>query len=359
MTHVSIKDVRVKFANVSVFDGLNLEIEDGEFLVLLGPSGCGKSTLLNAVAGLLDVADGSVSIGGRDVTWAAPKDRNIAMVFQNYALYPRMTVRENMGFGLKIAKFAKDEITKRVENAAGILQIDHLLDRKPDQLSGGQRQRVAIGRAIVRDAGLFLFDEPLSNLDAQLRSELRLEIKRLHKRLSSTIMYVTHDQVEAMTLADRVVVLKDQIVQQIGTPAEIYSRPANFFVASFVGSPRMNFLEGKIEVTSTGAKVVFEHGSLDVSDYDFKSVPVAGTEVTVGVRPEDIVLSDVETTLTHFSVDLIEAMGPDSLVWCTDGKSTIAARIANGDSPAPGGQANICFSSSAISIFATESGNRL
>ncbi|WP_336749645.1 sn-glycerol-3-phosphate ABC transporter ATP-binding protein UgpC [Pantoea vagans] len=359
MTHVSIKDVRVKFANVTVFDGLNLEIDNGEFLVLLGPSGCGKSTLLNAVAGLLDIADGSVIIGGKDVTWAQPKDRNIAMVFQSYALYPRMTVRENMGFGLKIAKFNKQEITKRVDGAAEILQIAHLLNRRPDQLSGGQRQRVAIGRAIVRDAGLFLFDEPLSNLDAQLRSELRLEIKRLHKRLSSTIMYVTHDQVEAMTLADRVVVLKDQHIQQIGTPAEIYNKPSNYFVASFVGSPRMNFLDGEIVVSDGGIRVDFKNGTMDISGYAFDQTPQSGFKIRLGVRAEDMTLGGDSSLLSGYKIDLIEAMGPDSLAWCTDGSNTLSIKIANGGNFTAGSPVNINFSSSAISIFALDDGQRI
>src|SRR6476620_2768558 len=247
MSAVSVRDVSVAFSAVRVFDGLSLDIEQGEFIVLLGPSGCGKSTLLNAVAGLLDVAEGQILIGDRNVTWEEPKDRGIAMVFQSYALYPRMNVRENMSFGLKIAKTPKPEIKQRVDRAAELLQITPLLDRRPDQLSGGQRQRVAIGRALVRDARVFLFDEPLSNLDAHLRHELRVEIKRLHQRLGSTTMiYVTHDQIEALTLADRIAVMKDQRIQQLGAPSEIYHRPANRFVAGFVGSPRMNFLDGTL-----------------------------------------------------------------------------------------------------------------
>src|ERR671912_2180098 len=248
MSTVSVRDVTVAFEAVQVFDGLSLDIQEGEFVVLLGPSGCGKSTLLNAIAGLLDVASGQIWIGGRNVTWEEPKDRGIAMVFQSYALYPRMSVRENMSFGLRMAKAPKPQIESRVKQAADLLQITHLLDRRPDQLSGGQRQRVAIGRAPVRDAAVFLFDEPLSNLDAQLRNELRVEIKRLHQRLGSTTMiYVTHDQIEALTLADRIAVMKDQTIQQLGSPAEIYHRPANLFVAGFVGSPQMNFIEGKLE----------------------------------------------------------------------------------------------------------------
>jgi multiple sugar transport system ATP-binding protein len=219
MAAVSVRDVSVAFEAVRVFDGLSLDIEQGEFIVLLGPSGCGKSTLLNAVAGLLDVAEGQIWIDGKNVTWEEPKDRGIAMVFQSYALYPRMSVRENMSFGLKMAKTPKPEIEKRVNKAAELLQITHLLDRRPDQLSGGQRQRVAIGRALVRDVDVFLFDEPLSNLDAKLRSELRVEIKRLHQNLENTMVYVTHDQIEALTLADRIAVMRGGIIQQLAAGA--------------------------------------------------------------------------------------------------------------------------------------------
>src|SRR3954447_24421572 len=240
MGAVSVREVTITFGAVRVFDRLALEVEEFEFLVLLGPSGCGKSTLLNAIAGLLEVETGQIWIGERNVTWEEPKDRGIAMVFQSYALYPRMSVRENLSFGLRMARHPRAEIEQRVAQAAAMLQIEHLLDRRPDQLSGGQRQRVAIGGALVRDAAVFLFDEPLSNLDAQLRNELRVEIKRLHARLGNTTMiYVTHDQIEAMTLADRIVVMKEQKIQQIGSPADIYHRPANRFVAGFLGPPRM------------------------------------------------------------------------------------------------------------------------
>src|SRR3954454_19278984 len=264
MSAVSVREVSVAFESVRVFDGLSLDIEQGEFIVLLGPSGCGKSTLLNAIAGLLDVASGQIWIDDKNVTWEEPKDRGIAMVFQSYALYPRMNVRENMSFGLKMAKTPKPEIEKRVAKAAELLQITPLLDRRPDQLSGGQRQRVAIGRALVRDAAVFLFDEPLSNLDAKLRNELRVEIKRLHARLDKTTMiYVTHDQIEAMTLADRIAVMKEQKIQQIGSPDEIYHRPANLFVAGFVGSPQMNFIKGQLE--NNGEGLSFRGGDRRVS----------------------------------------------------------------------------------------------
>src|SRR3954470_12148886 len=275
MSTVSVRDVTVAFEAVQVFDGLSLDISEGEFIVLLGPSGCGKSTLLNAIAGLLDVAEGQIWINGKNVTWEEPKDRGIAMVFQSYALYPRMNVRENMSFGLKMAKTPKPEIEKKVKQAAELLQITHLLDRRPDQLSGGQRQRVAIGRALVRDAAVFLFDEPLSNLDAQLRNELRVEIKRLHHRLGkATMIYVTHDQIEALTLADRIAVVKDQAIQQLGSPSDIYHRPANRFVAGFVGSPQMNFVDGRLELADGGVPA-FAAGErrLPLAGYEFADRP--------------------------------------------------------------------------------------
>ena len=246
MSAISVNGLTVSFGNLTVLGNLEIKVDQGEFLVLLGPSGCGKSTLLNAIAGLIEPAGGTIEIGGRDVTDFEPKDRGIAMVFQSYALYPKMTVRGNLAFGLKVARLARDEIERRVQKAAEFLQISDLLDRRPVQLSGGQRQRVAIGRALVRNADVFLFDEPLSNLDAKLRAELRVEIKRLHRDLGSTMIYVTHDQIEALTLADRIAVMKDGIIQQLGTPHEIYDSPANFFVASFIGSPSMNFIEGRI-----------------------------------------------------------------------------------------------------------------
>ena len=232
---------------------MNLDVEDGEFLVLLGPSGCGKSTLLNCIAGLLDVSDGQIFIKGKNVTWEEPKDRGIGMVFQSYALYPQMTVKGNLSFGLKNAGLPRDEIERRIARTAEILQIEPLLERKPSQLSGGQRQRVAIGRALVRDVDVFLFDEPLSNLDAKLRGELRVEIKRLHQKLANTMIYVTHDQIEAMTLADRIAVMKGGLIQQLDRPQEIYRRPINRFVAGFIGSPGMNFLDGEVAIRDGAA----------------------------------------------------------------------------------------------------------
>src|SRR3954451_15515734 len=247
MASVTVKDIRKSYGDMEVIHGLNLEIADGAFIVLLGPSGCGKSTLLRMIAGLEPITSGEIEIGGQTVNDLHPKDRNIAMVFQNYALYAHMTVFDNMAFSMQLKKVAKDEIRKKVEWAASVLNLTPYLARYPRQLSGGQRQRVAMGRAIVRDPAVFLFDEPLSNLDAKLRVQMRTEIKELHQRLKSTTVYVTHDQIEAMTLADKIVVLRDGFIEQVGRPLEVYDRPANLFVAEFIGSPTMNILHGEIE----------------------------------------------------------------------------------------------------------------
>ena len=244
---VEIKNLDLEFGDVKVLKDLNLEIGKGEFLVLLGSSGCGKSTLLNCVAGLLDVSAGQIHINDKNVTWSEPSERGIGMVFQSYALYPQMTVEGNLSFGLKNAKLPKAEITERISRAAEVLQIEPLLKRKPAALSGGQRQRVAIGRALVRDVDVFLFDEPLSNLDAKLRADLRVEIKRLHQKLQNTMIYVTHDQIEAMTLADRIAIMRAGQIMQLGSPDDIYGRPVNKYVADFIGSPSMNFLDGRIQ----------------------------------------------------------------------------------------------------------------
>ena len=359
MAAVSVRDVSVAFEAVRVFDGLSLDIEQGEFVVLLGPSGCGKSTLLNAIAGLLDVASGQIFIGGRNVTWEEPKDRGIAMVFQSYALYPRMNVRENMSFGLKMAKTSRPEIEKRVHQAAGLLQITHLLDRRPDQLSGGQRQRVAIGRALVRDAAVFLFDEPLSNLDAKLRNELRVEIKRLHARLGkATMIYVTHDQIEAMTLADRIVVMKEQKIQQIGSPAEIYGRPSNLFVAEFIGSPQMNFIKGKLEANGAGLEFVSGKRRLPLSGYEFTDRPSSGQEIVLGVRPEHLETGE-GGTWPGFQIDIVEPMGADTVIWCSDEKDTIQVRTSGNRKITPGERLALGIDPTQVSLFAAESGDRL
>ncbi len=289
---VSIRGAEIAYGTVKILEKFDLEVTQSEFIVLLGPSGCGKSTLLNAIAGLVDLRDGQIWIGGNNVTWEEPKDRGIAMVFQSYALYPRMTVRGNMSFGLKVAGMRPAEIARRVENAAGMLKITELLDRRPAELSGGQRQRVAIGRAVVRDAGVYLFDEPLSNLDAQLRAELRVEIKRLHRRLAATMIYVTHDQIEALTLADRIAVMKDRVIQQLGTPNDIYRRPANRFVASFVGSPAMNFLPGAMATRDGTPHFAGAGISIALDGYTFDARPQEGAAIELGIRPEHVEAGD-------------------------------------------------------------------
>ncbi|SCB07820.1 ABC transporter ATP-binding protein [Rhizobium multihospitium] len=285
MSGLTIKNVRKSYGAVNIIHGVDVEISDGEFVILVGPSGCGKSTLLRMIAGLEDITGGEISIGGRVVNDLPPKDRDIAMVFQNYALYPQMTVAQNMGFALQLAGAKRAEIDEKVGEAAKILGLQPLLDRKPAQLSGGQRQRVAMGRAIVRDPKVFLFDEPLSNLDAKLRVKMRAEIKALHQRLKTTIVYVTHDQIEAMTMADKIVVLQGGKVEQVGSPLELYDRPKNIFVAGFLGSPAMNFLEGKITGGASSALVLPTGTHIELSNAPVQS---DGREVVLGVRPEDI-----------------------------------------------------------------------
>jgi multiple sugar transport system ATP-binding protein len=314
---VSVRDLSLSFGNVSVLEHLNLDVADGEFLVLLGPSGCGKSTLLNCIAGLIDVTEGQIFINGWNVTWEEPKDRHIGMVFQSYALYPQMSVRRNLSFGLRSARVPTDEINKRIARTAEILQIEALLDRKPSQLSGGQRQRVAIGRALVRDVDVFLFDEPLSNLDAKLRSELRVEIKRLHQKLANTMVYVTHDQIEAMTLADRIAVMKSGLIQQLGAPHEIYSRPVNRFVAGFIGSPQMNFLSGEL---ASGPPPVLRVGDLRIplDRYVFDTRGAADGRCVFGIRPESVAIGAAGSALAfscEVEIEIVEPMGANTLVW--------------------------------------------
>jgi len=290
MASVAVRDVKKAFGATQVLHGVSIDIEDGAFVILVGPSGCGKSTLLRMIAGLEQVGGGDIVIGDRVVNDVAPKDRDIAMVFQNYALYPHMTVGDNMGFSLKLRGTPKASIKEQVGRAAAILGLTNLLDRYPRQLSGGQRQRVAMGRAIVRDPQVFLFDEPLSNLDAKLRVAMRTEIKELHQRLGTTTVYVTHDQIEAMTMADKIVVMHDGRVEQMGAPLELYDRPDNLFVAGFIGSPAMNFLQGRIEGGDGMATFVTENGKrMPVPQAPVASV---GRPVTLGIRPEHLVLSD-------------------------------------------------------------------
>ncbi|HMP97670.1 MAG TPA: sn-glycerol-3-phosphate ABC transporter ATP-binding protein UgpC [Kiritimatiellia bacterium] len=311
----------------------NLVIEDQEFVVLVGPSGCGKSTTLRMIAGLEEISQGTISIDGKVVNDVPPKDRDIAMVFQNYALYPHMTVYKNMAFGLKLRRFPKDEIERRVREAAEILSIQELLGRKPKELSGGQRQRVAVGRAIVRKPKAFLFDEPLSNLDAKMRVQMRMEISKLHTRLSSTMIYVTHDQVEAMTMGDRIVVMKDGLIQQVAAPLELYDRPANQFVAGFIGSPPMNFFQGKLEVRSGGLWFVSDTFAVRVDDAAGTRLSGRiGKPVTFGIRPEDIadalfVTQPNPEHVVKARVEVVEPMGAEIFLYLNAGRGSFIARV--------------------------------
>lgn len=317
MAYVSLKNLGVQLGEQKIIDQLDLDVEEGEFLVLLGPSGCGKSTLLHSIAGLIDIAAGSIEIAGKDVSYAEPSDRQIGMVFQSYALYPTMTVEKNMSFGLRINGVAKQEIQARITKVAEMLQLQTLLQRKPAQLSGGQRQRVAIGRALVREARVFLFDEPLSNLDAKLRTELRRELKLLHQNLGSTMLYVTHDQVEAMTLASRIVVMRAGKIQQLGTPSEVYERPANLFVAGFLGAPAMNFIAGKLnQHKQFGHEMI----KLDLSAYASQAISSV-QDVILGIRPEYM---QVQTDGAYSGeLSLLEPMGNHQLLWLTMGKQQL------------------------------------
>ena len=347
---VQIKDLDLAFGAVKVLNSLDLDIHQGEFLVLLGSSGCGKSTLLNCIAGLLEPTDGQIWIKGKNVTWLEPSERGIGMVFQSYALYPQMTVRGNLSFGLKNARMPAAEIDKRVARAAEILQIQPLLERKPAALSGGQRQRVAIGRALVRDVDVFLFDEPLSNLDAKLRADLRVEIKRLHNQLQNTMIYVTHDQVEAMTLADRIAIMKSGNIMQLGTPDEIYNRPQNKYVADFIGSPSMNFIEGDL------AGGVFRAGDMVVpmNGYQFGAPQVADRPAIIGIRPEHIATGAlVAEAPVRFdvTVDLVEPMGSDTLVWGQVGPHALRIRMDGQARVHPGDRMTVGIRPDRASLF--------
>lgn len=332
MSQVAVQHLdKVYQGQTHVLKDLSLDVESGEFLVLLGPSGCGKSTLLNCVAGLLDIEGGRVMIGGRDATNKDPSERGIAMVFQSYALYPTKTVYGNMAFCLRMKHKSKAFIDQKVRETAELLQISDLLNRKPATLSGGQRQRAAIGRALVRDADVCLFDEPLSNLDAKLRMEMRIELKKLHKRLKSTFIYVTHDQVEAMTLATRIAVMDGGRFSQISTPDELYDRPANTFVARFIGSPAMNFVSGKV-FHGPSIKVISGDGlEFDVSSYNFASRPQEGAEVLLGVRPELFHRPASGASSYTTTLNIVEPLGANVLCYCQLGKTDIVASLNPSD----------------------------
>lgn len=359
--NVSIRKVKVSYGAFDVIRELDLEIAPGEFVVLLGPSGCGKSTLLNSVAGLRDVSSGQIWIGDTNVTWHEPKDRDIGMVFQSYALYPQMTVRGNLSFGLRMTGVDKQEIGKRVAEAAEILKLTPLLERKPKQLSGGQRQRVAIGRALVRQASVFLFDEPLSNLDAKLRAELRGEIKRLHKQLGATMIFVTHDQIEALTLADRIAVMEGGVIRQIGTPKEIYRRPDNRFVAAFIGSPGMNFFEGQLKVEDGAARFEGRGFQLWLNGYEFGSAPVSLAKVTLGIRPEHIgtrLAGSVHFTAST-PIIAVEPMGAETLLWGKLGDEPLSIRVDSLQGFDEAASIDYEIDPALVSLFDTATGQRL
>jgi multiple sugar transport system ATP-binding protein len=363
MANVVLENVhKVYPGGVVAVKDVNLVIEDQEFVVLVGPSGCGKSTTLRMVAGLEEISSGSIYIDGKRVNDVPPKDRDIAMVFQNYALYPHMTVAENMAFGLKLRRFPKEEIQRRVREAAEILSIESYLDRKPKALSGGQRQRVAVGRAIVRKPKAFLFDEPLSNLDAKMRVQMRMEISKLHTRLSSTMIYVTHDQVEAMTMGDRIVVMKDGVIQQVAAPMELYDRPANQFVAGFIGSPPMNFFRGRIEAKTGG--LWFTEGSFSVRVDDAKATRLAGLagrEIVFGIRPEDIAdaLYVTQPNPDHqvkAKVEVVEPMGAEVFVYLGTGVHSFVARMNTAQIAEVNQALNLVFNMKKTHFFDAQTG---
>ena len=375
MASVSLREIYKKYAGgVIAVSDFNIEIKDKEFIILVGPSGCGKSTTLRMIAGLEEISEGELYIGDRLVNDVAPKDRDIAMVFQSYALYPHMTVFENMAFGLKLRKVPKDEIARKVEEAARILDIAHLLDRKPKALSGGQRQRVALGRAIVRNPQVFLLDEPLSNLDAKLRAQMRTEISKLHQKLGTTFIYVTHDQTEAMTMGDRIVVMKDGYIQQIDTPTNLYNSPVNQFVAGFIGSPQMNFIDAKLlkagdsflvefgsedTKTSQGVKYTVEIPESKVATNREALEELVDQEVILGVRPEaisdeDMVIASATTGVINATVEVTEMMGAETYLYLTCEGIPLTARVAPRSTARPQDEIQVVIEANKIHIFDKE-----
>jgi len=361
MAQVSLRNVSKIFpGGVKAVDNMTLGVESKEFMVLVGPSGCGKSTTLRMVAGLEDMSEGDIYIGAQKVNYVPAKDRDIAMVFQNYALYPHMTAFENMAFGLKLRRYPKSEIIQRVNEAAHILGIKNLLNRRPRELSGGERQRVAVGRAIVRKPLVFLFDEPLSNLDAKLRVQMRTEIHRLHIRLQTTIIYVTHDQVEAMTMGDRIAVMKDGVLQQIADPVNIYDHPANKFVAGFIGSPPMNFMHGKL--IKKDGRIYFDEGKIQVKlveDMHEKIKPCLGKEVIFGIRSEDIydklfVSEAPPENIVRVNCEVVEPMGSEVYLYLNTGRHTFIARVGAHDRPQVNQDMDLVFDMSKAHFFDKE-----
>ncbi|RUU61533.1 sn-glycerol-3-phosphate ABC transporter ATP-binding protein UgpC [Mesorhizobium sp. M2C.T.Ca.TU.002.02.1.1] len=358
MSSVTLRKVVKRYGQIEVVHGIDLAVEEGEFVVLLGPSGCGKTTTLRMVAGLEDISGGQLEIAGRVVNDLAPKDRQIAMVFQNYALYPHMTVRQNMEFALKPQKLPGSEVSARIAEAARILGLEPLLERKPAQLSGGQRQRVAMARAMVRTPKVFLFDEPLSNLDAKLRTQVRVEIAKLHKRLGTTVLYVTHDQVEAMTLADKIVIMKDGHIEQVGSPEDVFAKPRNLFVATFIGSPAMNLLPAKVEADN-GAPVLVANGFRMTAPASIVRALNPGASITVGIRPNDIRVDD-ETGEYEAVIEVDEYLGTEALLNLRAGDHELVAQVPAAARPAPDRQSvRIGFDTARLHVFDTQSGEAI
>jgi len=357
MASVDVRKVDKFFGSTQVLFGVEIEIQDGEFVVLVGPSGCGKSTLLRMIAGLEEISRGEIAIGGRVVNNVPPKDRDIAMVFQNYALYPHMTVQQNMAFSLKLARAPKNVIEERVGRAAQILGLEGFLDRYPRQLSGGQRQRVAMGRAIVRDPQVFLFDEPLSNLDAKLRVQMRSEVKELHQRLKTTSVYVTHDQIEAMTMADRIVVMQLGVVEQIGTPLDLYDRPENIFVAGFIGSPAMNMLDARIK-RSEGKAVAMTDKGVELP-LPHNAGGEDGREIVYGIRPEHLEYRDQPEGALPVEVAVIEPTGAEVLVISRIGGQDIQAVFRERHRLDPGDRIHLVPNLDAVHLFDKQTGQRI
>jgi len=366
MASIVLKNVCKNYGNVKIVKNFNLEIPDKEFCILVGPSGCGKTTTLRMVAGLEDISSGDIYIDGVRVNDIPPKNRDIAMVFQNYALYPHMTVYENMAFALKLRGYNKKDIEVRVKEAAEILGISHLLDRKPKQLSGGQRQRVAVGRAIVRKPKVFLFDEPLSNLDAKLRVQMRAELKKLHERLQSTMIYVTHDQTEAMTMGDKICVMKDGIIQQVAGPLDLYNQPSNKFVAGFIGTPPMNFFD--VDVVEKNNEIFLKEGSFDIKVPAFMKEnikPYVNKKVFVGVRPEDI-FDKLFTNLNHndiatfnATVEIVEPLGSEIYLHFTTGKNSMVAKVNSSNKAKPNQLIEFVLDLKKVHLFEEESGKTI
>ena len=364
MASLELRNVQKSYGNsqIATLKDIALKIDAGEFLILVGPSGCGKSTLMNRIAGLENITGGEILVDGEDISQASPKDRDIAMVFQSYALYPTMSVRDNIAFGLKMRKVSAAKIEEEVARVAKLLQIEPLLARKPAQLSGGQQQRVAMGRALARRPKIYLFDEPLSNLDAKLRVEMRTEIKLMHQRLKTTTVYVTHDQIEAMTLGDKVAVMKDGIVQQFGTPKDIYNNPANLFVASFIGSPPMNFIPLRLTRQADGWRALLESGQdrceLPLNLADGQSLE--GREVILGIRPEQIsVGTEADLPSLRAEVQVIEPTGPDTMIFVSLNQTKVCCRLAPDAAPNPGESLTLQFEPDKVLLFDAQTGERL